>query len=128
MQNYIVIRGTPAEIFEVTEMIAKLDNAAQLDPDRTRTNTRIIKMDPGKRDELLDSAEDYLRATGKKNPIKLIMPEDRKRRRRFGAPGSDSREPRGSDVQEMLPPRSTQSGKTTGSIQEHRPAKRQQSQ
>lgn len=77
IQNYIVIRGTPSEIFEVTQMIEKLDAAQELDPDRVRTNARVIKMAPNKRDELLDSVEDIWPSTGRENHLRIIMPEDR---------------------------------------------------
>lgn len=97
VQNYIVIRGTPAEINDVTQMISQFDRASQLDPNRPRSNTRMLKMPASKRDDLLESAEDYMRSTGLKNRLKIIMPEDRKRSnggglRRFGSPGSNSRQ------------------------------------
>ena len=95
VQNYIVIRGTPAEIFDVSQMITQLDQQQRLDPNRVRRPTRVIKMPPGKRDDLLESAPDLMRATGKRNPIRIIMPEDRNRSgrgfNRFGAPGSDTK-------------------------------------
>ena len=96
VQNYIVIRGTPAEINDVTQMIAQLDKASLLDPNRSRSSTRILKMSPGKRDDLLEAAEDYMRSTGRRNPMRIIMPEDRKKPigdlKRFRSPGSDSKE------------------------------------
>ena len=78
VQNYIIVRGTPAEIFEITQMIKQLDQAQQLDPDRVRTNTRIFKLPPAKRDDLLEGLEDYWPATGRQNRLRIIMPEDRK--------------------------------------------------
>ncbi len=93
VQNYIVIRGTPAEIFETTQTIVQLDQAQQLDPDRVRTNARIIKLPPGKRDDLMQSVPDYWRATSRKNSLRIIMPEDRKKPiggiKRFRTPSSD---------------------------------------
>ncbi len=79
VQNYIVVRGTPAEIFEVARMIEQLDQAQQLDPDRIRTNARVIKMSAGKRDDLIGTVEDYWRSTGRKNSLRIIMPSDRKK-------------------------------------------------
>lgn len=108
LQNYIVVRGTPAEIFETTETILQLDQAQQLDPDRVRTNARIIKMAPSKRDDLIDAVEDYWPATGRKNSLRIIMPEDRKKAigglRRFGSPNSDSQELQQSDIEDLLAP------------------------
>ena len=81
VQNYIVIRGTPAEIFDVKQMISQFDQAAQLDPNRVRSNVRVLKMPPSKRDDLMEAAPDYMRSTGRKNAIRVIRSEDRKRTR-----------------------------------------------
>ena len=94
VQNYIVVRGTPAEIFETEQMIQQLDSAQQLDPDRVRTNARVVKMPPAKRDDLMEAVQDYWPATGRKNSLRIIMPEDRKKsirgRSRFRSPAQEA--------------------------------------
>ena len=77
--NYIVIRGTPPEIFEISQIIAQLDNAEGRDPDRVRTNARVIELSPDKRDQMLDSVEDYWPSTGRKNSLRIIMPDEKVR-------------------------------------------------
>ena len=94
VQNYIVVRGTPAELNETEQMIQQLDSAQQLDPDRVRTNVRVLKMAPAKRDDIMEAVEDYWPATGRKNSLRIIMPEDRKKsmrgRSRFRSPDQEA--------------------------------------
>jgi len=109
VQNYIVIRGTPAEIFDINQIITKLDQAQELDPNRRRTNTRMLKMPAAKRDDLIHGVEDLMRSTGRRNSLRIIMPEDRQKStrgpRRYGAPGSSTRGlPPQSELKETLVP------------------------
>ncbi len=76
-QNYIVIHGTPQEIFKISDIIAQLDQAQGRDPDQARTNARVIELSPKKRDEMLDSVEDYWPTTGRKNRLRIIMPDEK---------------------------------------------------
>lgn len=76
LQNYIVVRGTPSETFEISQIIDQLDQAQGRDPDRIRTNARVIEMSPTQRDQLLESVEDYWPSTGRKNRLRIIMPDE----------------------------------------------------
>ena len=76
-QNFIVIHGTPQEIFNISQMIAQLDQAQGRDPNRIRTNARVIELSPDKRDELLETVEDYWPSTGRKNSLRIIMPDEK---------------------------------------------------
>ena len=58
-QNYIMIHGSPQQIHKVSGMIEQLDQAQGKDPNRIRTNARVIEMSPQKRDEALGSVQDY---------------------------------------------------------------------
>ena len=77
MQNYIVVRGKPAEIFEITQIIKQLDKAEGRDPNQVRLNARVIEMSPDKRDEVLGSVEDYWPSSGRKNTLRIIMPDEK---------------------------------------------------
>jgi len=76
-QNYIVIHGTPQQIHNVSEMIAQLDQAQGRDPNRIRTNARIVELKPDKRDELLESLPDRWPSKGRKNSLRIIMPDEK---------------------------------------------------
>ena len=115
VQNYIVIRGTPSEIFQISEMIIQLDQEQRLDPNRERTNVRVVKVPKAKRDNLIEDLQDYMDSAGLKNRIRVIKPkEDREKAngglRRFKSPGSGSKELQRSE--EMRTPQSTTSGGT----------------
>ena len=76
-QNYIMIHGSPQQIFKISGMITQLDQAQGRDPNRIRTNARVIEMSPEKRDQLLDSVQDYWPTTGRKNNLRIIMPDEK---------------------------------------------------
>lgn len=76
-QNFIMIHGTPQQVFKVSSMIAQLDQAQGRDPNRIRTNARVIEMSPEKRDKLLGNVPDYWPSTGRKNRLRIIMPDER---------------------------------------------------
>lgn len=76
-QNYIMIHGSPQQIYKISEMIKQLDQAQGRDPNRIRTNARVIEMSEEKRDELLNSVQDYWPTTGRKNTLRIIMPDEK---------------------------------------------------
>ena len=76
-QNYIVIHGSPQQIYKISEMITQLDQAQGRDPNRVRTNARVVEMSPEKRDELLGTVRDYWPSTGRKNSLRIIMPDEK---------------------------------------------------
>ena len=76
-QNYIMIHGTPQDIFKISGMIDQLDKAQGRDPNRIRTNARTIEMSPEKRDELLNTVQDRWPSTGRKNTLRIIMPDEK---------------------------------------------------
>lgn len=77
LQNYIVVRGTPSDTFEITQIINQLDQAQGRDPDRIRTGARAIEMNPSQREKLLESVEDLWPSTGRKNLLRVIMPDEK---------------------------------------------------
>ena len=76
-QNYIMIHGSPQQLFKISGMITQLDQAQGRDPNRVRTNARVIEMSPEKRDELLNTVQDYWPSTGRKNSLRIIMPDEK---------------------------------------------------
>jgi hypothetical protein len=88
-KNSVVVRGKPKDVAEIKKMVAELDLNAKSDLNRSRSDTRVITVNERDIDYLPEVLEYLLQGEGRRNPIQIIKPEDRKdfrsRNRRMGA-------------------------------------------
>ncbi|QEG22805.1 secretin N-terminal domain-containing protein [Mariniblastus fucicola] len=73
-RDFIMLRGTPAQVTEAREIIAELDRNAAPVTDGLRTRRRVIKMDAGNRDRILGELPDYWPTMSRENLFDVRPP------------------------------------------------------
>ena len=76
--NQINVRGKPADVELVKQMVADMDSQTLLDMG-PRTPDRFIDMTPDEAESILGILPDLFPSTGRPNKIDVIMPKDRER-------------------------------------------------
>ena len=76
-QNTITVSGKPQDVERTRLMIQELDLNAKPVLSGPRTTTRVISMTPREQDKLMDAIPDLWPTTGRLNPVRIKMPQDR---------------------------------------------------
>ena len=81
----IIIRGTPIQVSNVKDAIAKLDVPLRINQ-TNRKQYRVLPMSQFKADQALRTIEDLFEGTGRPNIIQIVEPNQRKKSNRFLSP------------------------------------------
>ncbi|MEZ6094795.1 MAG: secretin N-terminal domain-containing protein [Pirellulaceae bacterium] len=73
----LVVKGTPQELAFVEHFLSEWDQPASYGATGLRSNTRIIPADDYEVQQIMRNFDDYWPSTNRKNPLNLILPEDR---------------------------------------------------
>jgi type II secretory pathway component GspD/PulD (secretin) len=77
-KNQIIVRGKPKDVEDIKRMVMALDATSKSESKRLRTDTRVISIDERGAEILPDILGYLLEGEGRKNPIQVIMPEERR--------------------------------------------------
>lgn len=73
-RDFIMVRGTPAQVIEAKEIIEELDRKSAPESDGLRTVRRAIPMSPADRDRILPTLQDLWPTMGRENPFDVRSP------------------------------------------------------
>jgi hypothetical protein len=73
-RDFIMVRGTPAQVLEAKEIIEELDRKSAPESDGLRTVRRAIPMSPADRDRILPTLGDLWPTMGRQNPFDVRSP------------------------------------------------------